>query len=85
MSYEKMDAMVMGNELKALRESNGETVMELAQAINTSTSAICMYESGKRIPRDEIKIRIAEHYSKSVESIFFKTKQHETCCEEKGA
>ena len=74
-----MDAVRIGNTIKALREKKGETAEMLSGALNISNSAIAMYETGKRIPRDEIKIRIAEHFAVPVESIFFPNKQHETC------
>jgi DNA-binding XRE family transcriptional regulator len=71
MVYEGMDAVRIGNKLKTLREEKSETMEQLSNAINVSSSAVAMYETGKRIPRDEIKIRIAEHFSVPVESIFF--------------
>ena len=69
--YEKVDSFKIGNRLKALRSEKGETTMEMAQALGISASAVTMYETGNRIPRDEIKVRIAEHFGVSVESIFF--------------
>lgn len=44
---------------------------EVAKAIGVSVSAISMYENGERIPRDDIKIRIARFYDKTVQDIFF--------------
>lgn len=44
---------------------------EVADAIGVSPSSISMYESGERIPRDEIKCRIANYYKKPVGKIFF--------------
>ena len=44
---------------------------EVATAVGISKSALSMYENGERIPRDEIKIRLAIYYNESVESIFF--------------
>lgn len=44
---------------------------EVAKAVQISTSALSMYENGSRIPRDEIKIRLAKYYGKSVQFIFF--------------
>ena len=52
-------------ELRGDRSQN-----EVATAVGVSVSAIAMYESGQRIPRDEIKIRIAEYYGVGVADIF---------------
>ena len=79
MGYETLDAVQIGNRIKGLRESRKETMLDLSRAIGTSESAIGMYESGQRVPRDEIKIRIAEHFTVPVESIFFPRAQHESC------
>ena len=54
MFYEKVDSFKIGNRLKALRSEKGETTMEMAQALGISASAVTMYETGNRIPRDEI-------------------------------
>lgn len=77
MNYQEMDPVQIGIRVRKMREEKSETIEALANAVNTSTSAIAMYESGKRIPRDEIKIRIAEHFSVPVESIFFPKMQHD--------
>ena len=79
MVYEGMDAVKIGLRLKSLRERKNETAEQLSRAIDVSASAVTMYETGKRIPRDEVKIRIAEHFAVPVESIFFPNKQHEAC------
>ena len=79
MVYEGMDAAQIGRTLKAKREEKNESMEELSKALGISLSAVAMYETGKRIPRDEIKIRIAEHFGAPVESIFFPNKQHEAC------
>ena len=58
---------------KSLRELRGErTLADVSKAIRVSSSALAMYENGYRIPRDEIKIRIANYYGRSVESIFYR-------------
>lgn len=44
---------------------------ETAQAVGISVSALQMYENGQRVPRDEIKIKLASHYKRTVQSIFF--------------
>lgn len=43
----------------------------LADALEISTSALFMYERGERIPRDQVKKRIAHYFGKTVEEIFF--------------
>ena len=44
---------------------------EVANAIGVSKSAIAMYEAGERVPRDPLKLKIANYYNKTVEEIFF--------------
>lgn len=74
MDYE-MDASVIGKKLVKLRGS--KTQAEVAKVIKISVSALSMYEAGCRIPRDNIKIRIARYYNKPIERIFFTTNTHE--------
>ena len=64
-----MDKGKIAERLIALRGSKTQT--EVAQAIGVTPSAYSMYENGERVPRDEIKKRIAEYYKKSVATIFF--------------
>ncbi len=49
---------------------------EVAKALGVSISAIAMYENGERIPRDDIKIKIAQLYQTSVQEIFFAQESH---------
>lgn len=57
---------------KRLREKRGTiSQAEVAQAIGVTPMAISLYESGERIPRDEVKIRLAQYYGCTVDSIFF--------------
>ena len=79
MDYMNIEPMHIGSILKQLREQKGKTIAEASDEIGISQSAIGMYESGKRIPRDEIKIQIAKYYGLTVEAIFYPQKQHETC------
>lgn len=44
---------------------------EVSKDLGISVSALSMYEVGARIPRDEIKLKIAHYYKKSVQEIFF--------------
>ena len=66
-----MNKDAIGKALSDLRKTRGESLMDVAKAIGSSQSAISMYENGERIPRDDIKLRLADHYGVSVEQIFF--------------
>ena len=59
----------IGTRLIELRA--GKTQAEVAQSLGITVSALSMYENDNRIPRDEIKIKIANYYHKTVEEIFF--------------
>jgi len=57
---------------KRLTELRGDkSRIEVATDLNISQSALAMYESGQRIPRDNVKIRIANYYKRSILDIFF--------------
>lgn len=40
-------------------------------AVGISASALRMYETGQRIPRDNIKVKLAEHYKTDVQTLFY--------------
>jgi len=44
---------------------------DVATAIGISLSAVAMYENGERIPRDEIKVKLADYYGTTVQALFF--------------
>lgn len=72
--FEEMDATIIG---KRLRELRGEkSVAETAKALDLSPSAWSMYENGERIPRDNIKLRIAEYFHRPIHLIFFTDGTH---------
>ena len=58
----------MNEKLIALRGNRSQE--EVAKALGISVSALSMYEQGNSIPRDEIKIRMAEYYGISIEALF---------------
>lgn len=61
----------VGMKLKALRAGKKKTQQEAANELKITKSALAMYEKDNRVPRDEIKTRIAAYYGESVQSIFF--------------
>ena len=70
-----MNAQKIGAILRDLRGT--KTLGEVSNAVKISVSALTMYENGKRVPRDEIKIRLARYYQRKVEDIFFAQQCHE--------
>jgi len=69
-----VEAREIGRRLIAIRGDIPRD--ELANAIGVSISAVSMYENGERIPRDDIKIRIANFFGRSVQEIFFDKECH---------
>lgn len=64
-----MNAQKIAENLVKLRGER--TQAEVAQNVGISTSALSMYEIAARIPRDEIKVRLARYYETTVERLFF--------------
>lgn len=64
-----MDAKEIGARLCALRGER--TQSEVADAVGVSRSAICNYEQGFRIPKDDVKVLLAKYYRSTVAKIFY--------------
>lgn len=64
-----MNAKTIGARLRVLR--GDKTIREAAHECGISYSALSMYEIGKRTPKDEVKIKLANYYGTSVEALFF--------------
>lgn len=73
----KMDKIIIAKRLIKLR--GNKTQDKVARELGISRSALGMYEQGERIPRDEIKIKIADYYGKTVQEIFFDLNVHDSC------
>lgn len=57
---------------KNLREARGPIPRaKVCVDVGIAYSTLTMYETGQRIPRDEIKVKLARYYGRSVESLFF--------------
>jgi transcriptional regulator with XRE-family HTH domain len=61
--------LTAGERLRSLRGSRSQE--EVAEALGISQSALSTYENDERIPRDRIKVKIADFYKRSVQFIFF--------------
>lgn len=65
----KIDPIEMG---KRLRESRGiRTQVMTAKELGITQSALHMYEKGERIPRDPVKVKLANYYNRSIEDLFY--------------
>jgi DNA-binding XRE family transcriptional regulator len=64
-----MDNQNAAKKIKALRGERSQK--EVAAAVGISISALGMYETGKRVPKDSIKKRLAAYFQTTVEDIFF--------------
>lgn len=72
-----MNKALIAKKLIKLRANR--TREEVANANSISISALQMYENAQRIPKDEIKVRLARYYHVSVENLFFDDEPHNMC------
>lgn len=66
--------MPFGSKLRALRGSRSQE--EIAGEIGITKSSWAMYERNERVPRDEVKVKIANYFGKTVQEIFFGSSEH---------
>ena len=66
---EKVDRKKIAEKLIAMRGE--KTQAEVAKSIGISKSSLAMYETGQRVPRDEIKLALANYYGATIQDIFF--------------
>ena len=65
-----------GERLKKLRLNAGLKIEAVAAGCDISASALALYESGERNPRDDIKINLANFFKVTVQDIFYPQKIH---------
>lgn len=70
-----IDREKMAEKLISLRGE--KTQEEVSKAVGISPSALAMYETGRRAPRDEIKLRLATYYHTTLQEVFFIPEVHE--------
>lgn len=66
--------MSYGEKLRELRGNRSQETV--AEAVGVTKSAYAMYERNERVPRDEVKVRIAGYYGRPVGEIFFGECEH---------
>ena len=52
---------------------------EIAAILGITKSSWAMYERDERVPRDEVKIRIANFFGKTVQELFYTPIEHYKC------
>lgn len=65
----EIDPKLVGKRLIRLRGK--KTQEEVAKILGISSQALSNYELGLRLPRDNIKKKIAIYYGKTVQEIFY--------------
>lgn len=75
-----MNKKEIGQKLITLRSDKSRE--KVSTDVGISISALQMYENGQRIPKDEIKVRLANYYNTTVQEIFFNHIPHESCGKE---
>ena len=66
-----MDKKKIGERMTELREKAGQSKRFVAKKTGCSYSSICSYEYGLRIPSDETKQKLADHFGVPVGYLFF--------------
>lgn len=60
------------NRGEALKKARGDLDRsEVAKELGISLSALSLYESGGRVPRDDVKVKMAKLYNTTVGRLFF--------------
>lgn len=66
-----LDSDSIAEKLVKLRKKKNISQTEVAENLGITRAAVSQYESGQRIPSDEIKIKLANYYSVTVQELFF--------------
>lgn len=62
--------MKLGRALKNLRRIKGLTKKQMAAEIGITKLSWAMYERNKRVPRDEVKVKMSMYFKNMVEELF---------------
>ncbi len=69
---------IMGTRIRYLRKKANLTQIELANILNVSNTTLSQYESGQRIPGDDIKIKISDYFNVSIDYLLGNSEQRQT-------
>ena len=55
---------------KLIKLRGDRSQRQIAEAIGVATSTYQMYENGKRVPSDSVKVKLAELFKTTVQALF---------------
>ncbi len=64
---------ILGIRIRLLREKNNLKQKELAKILNIANTTLSQYENGRRIPSDEVKVKICKHFNVSLDYLLGRT------------
>ena len=70
----ELDKKIIGNNIKKLRSNNNLTLRDLARILNTTSSTISAYETGKTLLLTAFAIEIVQKYHLSIDELCGKEK-----------
>lgn len=76
---------MLANQIIILRKEAGMSQSQLAQKLNVGTSAVGMYEQGRRTPAIDILIQMAKLFEVSLDYLITGTETLNSTTGEKGA
>lgn len=62
-----MDENILAKRISMLRKEKNLNQLELSKILNISNTTLSQYETGKRVPSDEIKNQIADYFDVTVD------------------
>lgn len=66
-----LDSDSIAGKLVKLRNEKNISQSQVAESLGLTRAAISQYETGQRIPSDEIKIKLSNYYGVTVQDLFF--------------
>lgn len=71
-----MNKIEIGKRLKALR--GDRTLEKVGNDLNVTAMAVSSWELGKRVPSDDLKVKLASYYGVSLYDLFYAEKVNDT-------
>lgn len=66
-----LDPKNISEKLVNLRLKKNVSQTQVAESLGITKAAISQYESGQRIPSDEVKIKLSNYYGVTVQNLFY--------------